>query len=243
MFIVILLAILLVLLLLLILGKKSNRHHHKIDLVIARYNESLDWLYDIDTSNINVIVYNKNDQDFSHPKVDKVIKLENVGKCDHTYLYHIIENYDNLNDVTIFTAGSCDMPYKWEQFKKVFDKATSTYDSAFEVGYQHDIRNSLYDFVLDEWKTSNDINRSKNSEVKTQLCSIRPFGKWYESKFRDLVTNYVTYMGMFAVSRKDIHNRSKEFYKDLINDVMTSNPECGHFIERSWIAIFQPSLD
>ena len=243
MFIFILLTILLVLVVLSILGKRNKKNCHRIDLVIARYNESLNWLDDIDTSNINVIVYNKHDEDFIHPKVDKVIKLENVGKCDHTYLYHIIENYDNLNDVTIFTAGSCDMPYKWTQFKKVFDKATTQYDSAFEVVAQYDIRNSLYDFVLDEWKTSNDINRSKNNEVKTQLCSVRPFGKWYESKFGDLVTNHVTYMGMFAASRKDIHNRSKEFYKDLINDVMTSNPECGHFIERSWIAIFQPSLN
>lgn len=243
MFIFILLTISLVLVILTILRKSNKKNCHRIDLVIARYNESLNWLDDIDTSNINVIVYNKHDEDFIHPKVDKVIKLENVGKCDHTYLYHIIENYDNLNDVTIFTAGSCDMPYKWAQFKKVFDKATTQYDSAFEVVAQYDIRNSLYDFVLDEWKTSNDINRSKNNEVKTQLCSVRPFGKWYESKFGDLVTNHVTYMGMFAASRKDIHNRSKEFYKDLINDVMTSNPECGHFIERSWIAIFQPSLN
>ena len=51
------------------------------DMVISRYNESLDWLYDIDEDKLckmNIIVYNKNPLPFSHPKVNKIIDLPNV---------------------------------------------------------------------------------------------------------------------------------------------------------------------
>jgi len=50
-------------------------------MVISRYNESLDWLYDIDEDKLckmNIIVYNKNPLPFSHPKVNKIIDLPNV---------------------------------------------------------------------------------------------------------------------------------------------------------------------
>ena len=36
-----------------------------------------------------------------------IINLENVGVCVHTYFYHIIEHYDNLDDIIVFLPGSC----------------------------------------------------------------------------------------------------------------------------------------
>jgi len=215
----------------------------KIDLVISRYNETLDWLYKIDTTNINVICYNKNIKKFNHPKVNRVIDLPNVGKCDHTYLYHIIENYDKLNDITIFAPGSCDMNEKWGQFINTYSKAIYFKKSIFQTSKHINVKNDLYDFTLDNYETANIENRNMNNEVKTQLCSIRPFGKWYESKFGKLEIKHITYKGIFAVSKNDIHKRSKCFYKELINELMTSNPESGHFIERSWIAIFNPNKE
>ena len=41
-------------------------------------------------------------------KVKKVISLKNLGKCDHTYFHHIVNNYNKLADVTIFLPGSID---------------------------------------------------------------------------------------------------------------------------------------
>lgn len=218
--------------------QKYNESKHSIDMVIARYNEPLDWLYKINTNNINVICYNKNDTEFYHPKVDKVINLPNIGKCDHTFLYHIINNYNCLSDMTIFTVGSCDMSYKWAQFLSIFYNAKMYNKSVFWTVKYSDIKSELYDFTLENYQTSDPINISKNKEIKTQLCNIRPFGKWYENKFGNLKIREVNYRAMFAVNKNDIRNRPKEFYENLILDVMTSNPECGHFIERSWLAIF-----
>ena len=67
-----------------------------IQFVIARYKEDINYLYKF--KNDNILVYNKGPEiNTTYP----VIKLSNVGKCDHTYLYHIIENYDNLQMILL----------------------------------------------------------------------------------------------------------------------------------------------
>jgi hypothetical protein len=71
----------------------------KSEIVIARYNEDLSWTKKLPNS-IKITIYNKGN-DIDYP----CIKLPNVGRESHTYLYHIIENYNNLADQTIFCQG------------------------------------------------------------------------------------------------------------------------------------------
>jgi hypothetical protein len=74
----------------------------KTEIVVARYNENLDWLKKIKKSkDLKITVYNKGKDDINIP----YIKLPNIGRESHTYLYHIINNYDNLSDQTIFCQG------------------------------------------------------------------------------------------------------------------------------------------
>ena len=74
----------------------------KTEIVVARYNENLDWLKKIKKSkDIKITVYNKGKDDIDVP----FIPLPNIGRESHTYLYHIINNYDNLADQTIFCQG------------------------------------------------------------------------------------------------------------------------------------------
>ena len=44
------------------------------------------------------------------------IPLENVGREQHTFAYHIAENYDSLSDNVICTAGNFDKHPKRRQF-------------------------------------------------------------------------------------------------------------------------------
>lgn len=45
----------------------------------------------------------------------------------------------------------------------------------------------------------------------------------------------------FAVSREHIHQHPKHWYEKLLAAVSNhSNPEDGHFLERSWVAVFHP---
>ncbi len=71
------------------------------EMVVARYNEDLSWLSDV-SDDIKIIVYNKGQPDVAQYPI---ITLPNIGRESHTYLHHIITNYDNLADVTIFCQG------------------------------------------------------------------------------------------------------------------------------------------
>ena len=74
----------------------------KTEIVVARYNENLDWLKKIKKSkDLKITVYNKGPDDIDVP----FIQLPNIGRESHTYLYHIINNYDKLADQTIFCQG------------------------------------------------------------------------------------------------------------------------------------------
>ena len=79
----------------------------KVEIVIAAYNESLAWarMYD----NI-ATAYVKCKEEISYlaknmPSLT-VIPLPNVGRETHTYLYHIVNRYDTLADLTVFTQGA-----------------------------------------------------------------------------------------------------------------------------------------
>jgi hypothetical protein len=84
-----------------------------IDIVVARYNENLEWLSEINDERFNIIVYNKgvNDNFIKLPNMT-TINLNNVERCDHTYLYHIITYYDSLSNITVFLPGSGNMDVK-----------------------------------------------------------------------------------------------------------------------------------
>lgn len=81
-----------------------------IEIVIARYKESIVWS---DFYKSIVTIYDKSKMSSDgmniYPEdynMNNVIFLPNVGRESHTYLYHIVKNYDNLADVTVFTQGT-----------------------------------------------------------------------------------------------------------------------------------------
>lgn len=85
----------------------------KIDIVIALYEEkNIDWIFKI-PKHFNLYIYNKgNDlpEDFLlnlKTKISnyKIEKIKNVGRETDTYLHHIVNNYNNLGDLTIFSQG------------------------------------------------------------------------------------------------------------------------------------------
>lgn len=82
----------------------------KIRLVVARYNEDLNWISHCESMDISSIIYDKSDINLKniddYVRVsDNLYKLPNIGREAQTYLKHIVENYDNLADIEIFTQG------------------------------------------------------------------------------------------------------------------------------------------
>ena len=74
-------------------------------LIISRYNEDLDWLNE--HKDFKILVYNKGKKILKNNSF-KVKELKNVGRESHTWLYHIVHNYNKLNNINIFLQGRID---------------------------------------------------------------------------------------------------------------------------------------
>lgn len=72
-------------------------------IIIARYNEPIEWVKDLDC---DYFIYNKGPEIISdHIENSKVMSLPNVGRETDTYLLYITENYHNLPDLVGFLQG------------------------------------------------------------------------------------------------------------------------------------------
>ena len=215
-----------------------------IEIIISRFNEDLKWSTEDIFNEYKYIVYNKGDnENFEKSNVNKIINVENVGRCDHTYLYHIITNYDNLCDITVFFPGSLDLEYKRKRAIEILTRIKhSNMTNAFFVGEKsNNIRRKLSDFMLDNWQSSNSQNVEKNNENSLQLSHIRPYGNWFDYYFGSIKVTFLCYWGIFSIDKRDIIQHDISRYIRLAEQVNTSsNPEIGHYIERSWCAIFYP---
>ena len=92
-----------------------------IEIIVSRYKEDLKWTLEYPFNQYKYIVYNKGDDElFEKENVISVYHLKNEGKCDHTNLYHIFHNYDNLKDITLFLPGCINEHYyKYEKSKLI----------------------------------------------------------------------------------------------------------------------------
>ena len=232
--------------------KKRNIH-----IVIARYNEDLDWLCDEkikkyltnDSYKTSIYIYNKGVNNVTAKFIEcynnildiHIIELPNVGRCDHTYLHHVIENYHNLPEVMIFIPASCSMEMKFVKAQYVIEKVYADAQSVFVVDDAVNIYDSMKDFSLSSWTSSFGANKI-NKDASMELASPRPFGEWYMQVFGEEEKHRtgITYYGILAVSGEHARQRDIASYKQIRHHVeMHQNPEAGHYIERSWSAIFK----
>lgn len=81
-----------------------------IDIVTSYYDDFHrlnDWPLELIKNNDMNIVFYKKDDNISvgseYLTQDNHIAVPNIGRCDYAFLYHIVKNYNNLPDYTIFT--------------------------------------------------------------------------------------------------------------------------------------------
>lgn len=212
----------------------------KIDIVIARFNEDLSWLNEEPYNQFKYIIYNKGkDENFNKNNVIKIINLPNVGRCDHTYIYHIITNYYNLADIIVFFPGSIDIEFK-KNFSKFILNNIKIYDNAIFINQNDnftDVLDVFKDFYLDDWSAS--YYKNKLNEDKLLHSKYRPFKNWKNNFFNNKECNLYTFGGVFSVNKNDILSSPLDLYIKILNELNThSNPEAGHFVERSWCYLF-----
>ena len=223
--------------------KSLKKSDVRVEVVVSRYNEDVTWLEDPTFASHHITCYNKGPK-LSNKIALNILDLPNVGRCDHTYLYHIVKNYDRLADVTVFLPASCLDGSKacntLQLMQAVMRTKTTVLQNTF--GYNRDVREDLYDFTLDDWKASNPSNSALNPEQKLLPSPVRPFGKWFDLNFpRCPPIHVICYFGIFAVARQHITQHPRSRYEALLSYLdHHSNPEAGHYTERSWGAVFYP---
>jgi hypothetical protein len=220
----------------------------RLHIVVARYKEPLEWLNHEPFNLFTVTIYNKGGDDnyVKAPNIVKEIVLPNSGLDAHSFLYHIINNYDNLANITAFFQGSIDLPCKYQRsiytIIESFNRDTTILaNAAYEW---ENLTEHLYDFTIDEYPMSHPTVGVCEHNYRTYPCSIRPFGKWYDELFGDIKIRKMAFNHIMAVKREHILRRPKEFYQKLISFVenieIGRQPEVVHYFERSWAAIFHP---
>lgn len=204
-------------------------------LVIAKYKEDISWINKI--KNHNITVYDK-----SEVPVEDSIKLPNVGRECHTFLYHIVKNYDNLDDITVFLQGN-----PFEHIQVI-------------MGWQYfGLPNAQYPPPLTSeelnkmcYKIDNEIN--KNSELSSFYQVIYNVPIYtnggninkHLSEILNVNLNNNMYTcvpgGQFVVPKKYILNRTKEEWKKAL-DLLSQNETWRIYShEISWFYLFTNTI-
>jgi hypothetical protein len=197
-----------------------------MDIVIARYNEPIEWIQEIPTEH-RVHLYNKG------PPLDgPSIQLENIGRESHTYLTHIVRNYERLSKYTVFIQAN---PFdhvayaKWsipgwlKKWKQQLDEWG--YTRGEDITTEHDFHwphggVTLQDLTLAQWAyryiDDNELIEYPHVCMYDGAC--------------------------FGIRRDYILKRPKEYYQRLLDLHTTVNPEESYFMERMWMYVFKVRL-
>ena len=218
------------------------KRERPVKIIVARYNEKLEWMKEAPFNLFRYIVYNKGiNEDYEKCNVDKIVNLPNIGRCDHTYLYHIVNNYNNLNTINVFFPGCLNVEFKKNKAKKILYNIIK-YKTAIYYGHKvNNVKKEFKNFTIQNWSSSDGANKSLNPETRIYPARLRPYSKWYDYMFGPINVQWFCLHGILSIDKLDILKHDINRYKQLLNAVSVhSNPEVGHYIERSWAAIFHP---
>ncbi len=194
--------------------KKEIKTQKTKQIILSRFNENLDYLKDnpLLFKDYDIIIYNKG------PEINneyikercKIINLPNVGRETHSFLYHIIENYNtfekSLYNFYLFLPASF---YKHEKkLEIVLSILTQMINiESANIFYKYllskPVYEELYDFTLEEWDATDKENKkllNKNNSI-LEKSPTRPFGKWYLENIGEIKSNKVSTESSSAASK------------------------------------------
>lgn len=220
---------------------RDTSRTHTRDLVVARYRESLAWL----TPRIvrmfdRVIVYNKGGDFLELPDGVQVIALPNVGTEAHTYLHHVISNYDNLADLTMYCPGSAGDPEKYFRYYMCMHHilSTPTVVGMFPTHGSADAKE------LARFRISSYVS-ARGTYESLHPAAPRPFGAWFAHHIGipdGIETSAANpmYKSIFVATKTNTIRHAKSLYSAL-RDTVSVAPymEASHYMERSWLPLLR----
>jgi hypothetical protein len=205
----------------------------KKDLIIARYNEDISWVSKLDKTKFNIFIYNKG------PKLDgyETIDLPNFGRESETYLHHIVNNYDNISEHTIFLQGN---PLEHITGLSEFGYSDIQKDCDYQ-NYDFDKCSNYLTEFLNSFTFDNEIVllSTKHSDMgyldeKTKLINLLKLNN---------EINYFTPGAQFIINKQLITNKPLVFWKNLHAFSKPNSDVCHvqlpYILERLWVNIFK----
>ena len=197
------------------------------EIVVAKYNEDMSWS---EPYKHLTTIYNKSDTFYPNS-----IKLSNLGRESQTYLYHIISNWDNLAEKTLFTQGSLSNDHHPYPIPVYFLTNKHFVSNIKELGIY--FRDGFGNHLKHNGKWLQEYNDKK---MEKAVINFKDFWSIFSDKKNPDFNNIVWSHGaIFSVSKQLIRQNSLDLYIYLYKLVSNHiNPEEGHYLERSWYYIF-----
>lgn len=202
----------------------------KMTMVVARYNENLDWLKEVPW---NYIVYNKGED--LPAWIKNEIKLQdNIGREAYAYLTYIVDNYDTLPDYIIFAQGY-PFDHSRDFIKKIndFDGKDDFFSLSDSVCISNlsemglDMAKSVRKLFLDDIKSfeypegAQFILSNKTILFHTKMTyqKIIDFMMEAENMIDDKATGYRVFSAKFPQGRKRMFD-TKMTYQEIIDSII-----------------------
>ena len=193
----------------------------------------------------NIFIYNKKNDSFDIKTFPNNVKLDNIGKCDQSYLSHVIRNYDTLNEYTLFLTPR----YRDHIQDSVAAQLNSTLDlfkfcdtsfwSYTPAEYFSPNCKAVY-YMCSDYR----LTGYHGATLKANKDNLT-FGEWMKKYIEPEIDDYVkkgnfraNMGGNFCNSRKRIQSRPLSFYKKLMEQFDANDSEIAHYFERAWYYIF-----
>ena len=153
-----------------------------------------------------------------------VHQLPNVGREAHTYLHHIVSNWDNLAEYTLFLQGwPFDHDVNLEDIQKFIDGKVVPEDGVSQIG------NHQY-LYCDRMGNPHHPDLPIGEYFKKILKRDPP-----EAIFFAIGAQYI-------VHKRMIHNKSLDFWKGLL-EMSETIEDFPWIIERLWLYIFHTTFE
>ena len=215
---------------------KYNIRYSKpsVSVIIAHYKEDLSWVDNYFPEEFKIYIYSKSDQ---KPNVKREFKhkiLENVGRCDHTYLYHIINNYENLSDFNIFITGSANsISHKSKCLNSIMEKyeGKDLYPT-WDVNGKYILGMRSFEMKSEKWCATDKSNDTSCKLIKSKFKNL---GHFMDEVIKLGNIRKLIWWGVFSVKKENIQKNDINFYKNVITHLEEGdNLENGHYMERLW---------
>jgi hypothetical protein len=203
-------------------------------VIIARYREDVSWAQRLGYGHV---VYDKGGDGGKNAR-----PLPNIGREAHTYLTHIVNEYDGLSPLNVFLQG--------DPFDHLDDRGRASVETLRKQ--LEDVADrgmpfkglAWFKLKCDRLGRPHDLKKPENRGRWPGWGRDIPVGEVFESLFdapmpQEIICRAPT--GNFCVTGERIRTRPKAFYAHCLR-LIESDPEdahnTGHAFERLWQHIF-----